>query len=136
MTVNINIIYVLIFLIIFFLILDFYKKNFNKLEENKLEENKLEENNFEEINFYTISLKKRERLENIEKQNKKLKTKIKIIDAINGINIEQNKLLEENILSKNFVDNNLKRNKEIGCYLSHKKIYEIIKENKENKKFQ
>jgi GR25 family glycosyltransferase involved in LPS biosynthesis len=93
-------------------------------------------NDAEQLDFYVISLRSPDRLLNIEAQNKKLNAKINIIDAVNGININQNELLENKTLSSEFIDvSNIKRSKEIGCYMSHDKIYNIIKNNTERKKY-
>jgi GR25 family glycosyltransferase involved in LPS biosynthesis len=93
--------------------------------------------NFEDSNtldIYVITLGKKERLENIKKQQQKINNKIEIFDAVNGKNLDINDLKTNNILA---YDNKLSENYnnkmgEIGCYLSHLNIYKKIK--KENKK--
>jgi GR25 family glycosyltransferase involved in LPS biosynthesis len=95
-----------------------------------------EDNNLNNIDFYVITLHNPIRLLNIEKQNEKLNVKINIIDAVNGIYINQTKLLEDKILADKFSDiGNVKRNKEIGCFMSHEKIYNSIKNNENKKKY-
>jgi GR25 family glycosyltransferase involved in LPS biosynthesis len=93
-------------------------------------------NDVNQVDFYVISLRSLDRLLNIETQNKKLNAKINIIDAVNGININQHDLLEAKILSLGFYDmGNIKRSKEIGCYMSHDKIFNLIKNNTEKKRY-
>ena len=93
-------------------------------------------NDVNQVDFYIISLRSLDRLVNIETQNKKLNAKINIIDAVNGLNINQNELLENKTLELGFSDiNNIKRSKEIGCYMSHDKIFTLIKNNTERKKY-
>lgn len=134
----------IIFLIIYIIILiicyisnDFFEKNILKNNfTNILTEKNNTNDNLKEIDFFVISLRNSVRLLNIDNQNKKLNVKITIIDAVNGMYINQNKLLEDNILSINFSDiGSLKRNKEIGCFMSHEKIYNIIKNNNERKRY-
>ena len=84
-------------------------------------------NDVNQVDFYIISLRSLDRLVNIETQNKKLNAKINIIDAVNGLNINQNELLENKTLELGFSDiNNIKRSKEIGCYMSHDKIFRKV----------
>lgn len=134
----------IIFLIIYIIILityyisnDYFHKNTLKNNfANILTDKNNTNNNIKEVDFFVISLRNPNRLLNIDNQNKKLNVKITIVDAVNGVNINQNKLLEDNILSINFSDiGSLKRNKEIGCFMSHEKIYNIIKNNNEQKRY-
>jgi glycosyl transferase, family 25 len=78
------------------------------------------------ITYYIISLKNKERLENIKKQLIKYDIKFELIDAIHWKIIDQDNLIKNNILKENFYNINEKRNKEIGCYQSHLKIYNKI----------
>ena len=126
----------IIFLIIYIVTLiiyyisnnDFYKNISNNNFANISAPENGNSYEFEKIDFYVISLRNPNRLFNIDNQNKKLNAIINIVDAVNGIYINQNKLLEDNILTKKFYDiGNMKRNKEIGCFMSHEKIYNIIR---------
>lgn len=81
------------------------------------------------IDFYVITLDKSIRKKNIIEETKKNKLKLNIIEGINWKNINQDNLLKNKIIDIIFYDNNNKRDKEIGCYLSHFKIYNIIKDN-------
>jgi GR25 family glycosyltransferase involved in LPS biosynthesis len=90
----------------------------------------------DDINFYVITLKTPDRIQNINLQNKKLNANIIITDAVNGINLNQDELLKIGELSKLFYNNNdIKRNKEIGCYKSHYNIYNLINNNYNKKKY-
>lgn len=88
------------------------------------------------INFYVITLKNPDRIENINLQNKKLNANIIMTDAVNGANLNQNDLMQIGELSSFFFNNNeLKRNKEIGCYKSHINIYNLINNTANKKKY-
>jgi GR25 family glycosyltransferase involved in LPS biosynthesis len=124
---------VLIFIYIVLLIIN-YISNINLYKKMQMEY--FTNNDVNQVDFYVISLKSLDRLLNIETQNKKLNAKINIIDAVNGININQHDLLEAKILSLDFYDmGNIKRSKEIGCYMSHDKIFNLIKNNTEKKRY-
>lgn len=133
----------IIFIVIYIIILTIcYNSNYDfnkKISNDNFMSSSLQDNNnydSKEIDYYVISLHNPNRILNIENQNKKLNVKINIIDAVNGVYINQNKLLEDNILALNFSDiGNSKRNKEIGCFMSHEKIYNIIKTNDDRKKY-
>jgi GR25 family glycosyltransferase involved in LPS biosynthesis len=147
-----------VFLVLFFIYLSTYCRYFSKkntnitknessttlinYEPSTIIENYEQPNNFsvnQNINYYVITMKKKERMDNIHLQLEKLKTQgtpihLEIIDAVVGLNLDLTKLLDENILSHVFKsgypqtnDNIIKR--EIGCYMSHLKIYELIKNN-------
>ena len=88
------------------------------------------------IDFYVITLSHRERLENITNQNKKLNANIIKTDAVDGKLLNQNDLLNKGEIAQVFFNNNeLKRNKEIGCYKSHFNIYNLIDNNVNKKKY-
>lgn len=120
-------IYIVLLITNYVLNINFYKKT---QHESFINDDDIQ------VDFYVISLKSPDRVLNIETQNKKLNAKINIIDAVNGININQNDLLENKILTVSFYDSgSIKRSKEIGCYMSHNKIFNIIKNNTERKKY-
>lgn len=106
-----------ILLIVIVIIFAFFKVKYNKeLFENS-----------DILDFYVITLGNKERLENIELQQKKINNKIIIFPAVNG------KKLDINQLKKKYnIKNNRLKLTEIGCYLSHLNIYKKIK--KDNKK--
>jgi len=86
------------------------------------------------LDKYVITLGKKERIDNIKKQEAKINDRITRFNAVNGIKLDINNLIKKNILDKNYnlskKINEVKR--QIGCYLSHLNIYKKIK--KENKK--
>jgi glycosyl transferase family 25 len=92
-------------------------------------------NNYNNIDIYVISLRHKERLNNIEIQKNKININISnfmIYDAVNGNNLDLNQLVESNLLSEIFMKGNEIRKREIGCYLSHYNIYNKIKETNKN----
>jgi GR25 family glycosyltransferase involved in LPS biosynthesis len=113
-----------ILLIIIVVIFAFLKTEFNK--------ELFEDSN--NIDLYVITLGKEERIQNIKNQQKKINNKIEIFDAVNGLNLDKNDLIKNNLLSENhnLSKNNNKSKREIGVYLSNLNIYKKIKEN--NKK--
>lgn len=92
----------------------------------------------EKIDYYVITMKKPERLENIEKQSEKLKAQgtpvqIQIVDAVLGVNLNLDELIEQKKLSPEFKEHTgyhdiLQIKKSVGCYMSHLKIYDMIQE--------
>lgn len=90
----------------------------------------------ENLDFYVITLKNPDRIQNINFQNQKLNANIIMIDAVKGITLNQKELLQNGELSQLFYnDNEIKRNKEIGCYKSHFNIYNLINNNFNKKKY-
>ena len=84
--------------------------------------------------MYVITLGKKERIKNIKEQEVKINNRITRFNAVNGLKLDINELIKNDILDKNY---NLSENinhakKEIGCYLSHYNIYKKIK--KDNKR--
>jgi len=87
------------------------------------------------VDFYVISMKnKQERIDNINEQQAKIPNlKLQVIDAVNGNSMsdqEFRQLYDRGIISKEKYDYAIdtKHGKgEIGCYLSHIKIYDMIK---------
>jgi len=86
------------------------------------------------LDMYVITLGKKERIQNIKNQESKINNKINIFDGVNGLKLDINELIKNNILDKNHkLSENINHSKrEIGCYLSHFNIYKKIK--KDNKK--
>lgn len=85
---------------------------------------------FEQLNdvisdMYVITLGKKERIDNIKKQEAKINDRITRFNAVNGLKLDINKLIKQNVLDKNYnlskKLNEVKR--QIGCYLSHLNIY-------------
>lgn len=101
----------LIFLIIIYLVIDYLI-------------------NFKIINIYVITLQNNDRLNNINNEQNKIDYPIEKFNAINGKYVNQLELYNKNILSKEFLDkDNIKRSKEIGCYLSHLNLLKKISYN-------
>jgi len=88
------------------------------------------------IDYYVITMKNPERIENINQQIDKLKQQgtpiqIELVDAVVGVDLNLNDLIKTEILSPNFKSyrgSEINKKKEIGCYMSHLKIYEIIRQ--------
>lgn len=115
--------------ILILILIIFYFLQFNKYEKF------INDNLNNSIDFYVISLKSLERLQNIDLQNKKLNANINIIDAVNGLQLNQNELLKLGEISQSFYNEESKRSKEIGCYKSHFNIYNLINNNLNKKKY-
>lgn len=87
------------------------------------------------LQFYVISLRHEDRLNNIKKQQEKLSQEVIIVDAVKGDKLDLDSLVESGIVilqDGNFRQGERARKREIGCYLSHLKIYEMIIENEES----
>ena len=82
------------------------------------------------INILVITLNNNDRLNNINNEENKINYPIEQFIGINGQYINQLDLYNKNILSKEFLDkDNIKRSKEIGCYLSHLNLLKKISNN-------
>jgi GR25 family glycosyltransferase involved in LPS biosynthesis len=89
-----------------------------------------------EIDYYVITMKNPERIENINQQKNKLKQQgtpidIQLVDAVVGVDLNLNELIKTEILSphfKSYRGSEINKKKEIGCYMSHLKIYEMIQQ--------
>lgn len=79
------------------------------------------------IEYYAITLHSQERIDNMNNQMKKANIKLKLIDGVHWKMIDQDYLLKNFILSNSFYNkNDKKRDREIACYNSHLKIYNLI----------
>ena len=82
------------------------------------------------IDVYVISLRNKNRLNNIKEQQKKTKYEIKIFDAIRGDHLDLEELIKNKITDKKWGGKGHKitsRKREIGCFLSHSNLYNKIK---------
>jgi len=132
---------ILVIIIILILASIFFYKFYNYIYYNK---NKITREKFTDkddsitktIDYYVITMKTPERLENIKAQESKIKESIntiniEIVDAVVGKDLDLDIYIKHNILQPKNIDsfsqkmNNMKN--ELGCYLSHMKIYNIIK---------
>jgi GR25 family glycosyltransferase involved in LPS biosynthesis len=88
-----------------------------------------EEKDNSDMKMYVISLKQPKRIENIETQEKKLGKNITIIDAVKGDILDIDELIDKGLISeKSYKKSNIEyKKREIGCYMSHLKIYNLIK---------
>jgi glycosyl transferase family 25 len=79
--------------------------------------------------IYVITLNNEDRIKNIKIQQEKINIPIQIFDAVNGNNLDFNKLDNLKIGNNDgFIKNNEKqRKREVGCYLSHYNIYKKCK---------
>lgn len=99
------------------------------------------ENWNDDYDCHVITMKNDNRIKNIEEQQKKCQIKINIFDAFNGNTLSEsnykNELKEKGLLdeSNGFKPDEKKRNREIGCYLSHLNIYKMIKDKMRNSNY-
>jgi len=86
-------------------------------------------NNSDILDLYVITLGKKDRIANIEKQQHKINDKIKIFNAVNGKKLDYNELMTSNIIAddKKLSKKYDQKMGQIGCYLSHLNIYKKIK---------
>jgi len=100
--------------------------------------------NFEiidDVDFYIITMRGEDRMKNIETQIEKLKEKnfntknVHLLDAVVGKNLDMDEMVKNGVLVPNnkpstpYVDLSSDpeiRKREVGCYLSHMKIYETV----------
>ena len=90
-----------------------------------------DENN---IDCYVITMRTPDRMKSIEENQSKVSFNIDIFDAINGTEIDINKITDP-IIDESFKNDKSKTRKhEIGCYLSHYNLYKkIASENNKNR---
>jgi GR25 family glycosyltransferase involved in LPS biosynthesis len=121
-----NIIIILIIIIVLILciyILNNYSND--KINTNQIKNYTEDLKNF---SFNVITLYNPDRLFNISEQEKILPhIKINKFNAIKGIELNQDELVINKILNKNFKYPSLKRSNEIGCYLSHLELLRSLK---------
>jgi GR25 family glycosyltransferase involved in LPS biosynthesis len=119
--------------------LNFYQENF---------ENPVNSYDLKNIQYYVITMGQQNRIENIKKQtdilnhiipNKRIN--IKKVDAINGDDLDLEQMIKDGIIAKGVVTDqsynelnlNLNRRKyEVGCYLSHLKVYNTVSDDVKN----
>jgi GR25 family glycosyltransferase involved in LPS biosynthesis len=68
-------------------------------------------------------------MENIKKQEEIFNININIFEAIKGVSINQEELINNNILNPIFRYPTIKRSNEIACYMSHLTLLKNIKNN-------
>lgn len=84
------------------------------------------------ILMYVISLKHKDRLDNIKIQEDKLKNKIDIFDAVKGDGLDTDQLSRDGIIDNKYINANKQEKRVIGCYMSHLNILKKIKDSKES----
>lgn len=80
------------------------------------------------ISCYVITLKKPEKMKNIEKQQKKIPYKIQIVDAVLGDELNILDLVKNGTVSLDYSSHDKVRKRQIGCYMSHLKVMDLIKD--------
>ena len=124
-----NIIIILIFiivLIICFFILNNSSKD--KINTTQIENYSPDLINLKNFTFNVITLHNPDRLTNISEQEKILPNiQINKFNAIRGIELNQDKLIQDKILTTDFKYPSTKRSNEIGCYLSHLELLKSLK---------
>ena len=93
------------------------------------------------VDFYIITMKSEDRMKNINEQLEKLRTqnvdtnRVELVDAVVGKNLDLDKMVQEkkvDFSGKNFTTYGSAeetahiRKREIGCYMSHMKTYDLI----------
>ena len=122
-----NIIIILIFIIV--LIICFFILN-NSRKDKSNNNNQIENYSQDLINFTfnVITLHNLDRLLNLSEQEKILPNiQINKFNAIRGIELNQDKLIQDKILTTDFKYPSIKRSNEIGCYLSHLELLKSLK---------
>lgn len=137
-----HVLVVIILVVVFVFVLDWFQiihltgsSSSSGMGMENLEEMNMH-SRYEKIDYYVITMKNPERLENIEKQSEKLKAQgtpvqIQIVDGVVGVDLNLDELIEQKKLSPEYKDSRGQGNKkkrEIGCYMSFLKIYDMIQE--------
>lgn len=108
---------IILFMVLIIFLLCFFISNGNFIKLCNYPVDLINLNNF---SFNVITLYNPDRLLNISEQEKILPNiKINKFNAIRGIELNQDKLVKNKILSTKFKSSSIKRSNEIGCYLSH-----------------
>jgi len=90
----------------------------------------------ENIDCYVITLGKENKLINIDKQQKKIPYEIQKINAVFGDELNIPQLVRHGVVAEWYgYDGSIKRKRQIGCYMSHLKILDLIKEKNTDAKY-
>jgi GR25 family glycosyltransferase involved in LPS biosynthesis len=88
------------------------------------------------IDCYVITLGKENKLVNVDKQQQKIPYEIQKINAVFGDELNIQQLVRHGIVADWYgYDNSVKRKRQIGCYMSHLKVLDIIKEKNTDSKY-
>ena len=79
----------------------------------------------EEVTFYVITLNTEERLKNIKNQQAKIKAKIHLFEGVDGRKLDISSVKDPEI-APSFIKEDKIRKNEIGCYMSHYRLYQKI----------
>jgi GR25 family glycosyltransferase involved in LPS biosynthesis len=80
------------------------------------------------IDYYVITLNHENRIQNIDDQQKKMKTKLQKIDGVLGTDLNLNELVEQKIVKPEFAEDSKRKRGQIGLCMSNLKVYNLIKE--------
>ena len=118
----------ILFLIIIIGIFIYYSYTYNNKET-------FVQNNI--IDCYVITLGRPEKkLVNIENQQKKIPYEIEKVDAVFGDDLDIDQLIKNGQVAPEYAYSHLKeRKRQIGCYMSHLKILDIIETKNTNAKY-
>jgi len=81
--------------------------------------------------MYVISLRREDRLKNIEDQQKKINHNIEIFNAVKGDKLDLDNMINDGIISSSWKNGAEYKKREVGCYLSHYNIYNKILNDRE-----
>lgn len=81
----------------------------------------------ESIDYYVITMRNPERMKNIQKQQNKLNKLVQIVDAVVGKDLDLDALDNFRPLANRFSEVHSVMKREVGCYLSHMKVYDMIR---------
>lgn len=113
--------FIILFIFMLFLLYPWTLKLYNKTE--KFEQDP------RQIDCYVITLKKPEKMKNIELQQEKIPYPIEIVDAVFGDDLDINRLVTQGLVSPQYASLDTKeRKRQIGCYMSHLKTLNKIAE--------
>jgi GR25 family glycosyltransferase involved in LPS biosynthesis len=116
-----------IYLIILLIVVLFTASIISSLENFDTKEN---------IDCYVITLGNSEKIKNIENQQKRIVYKIENVEAVFGDDLDINQLVNDGIVSNEYANMSIKeRKRQIGCYMSHLKIMDLIKERNTGAKY-
>jgi GR25 family glycosyltransferase involved in LPS biosynthesis len=95
-------------------------------------EKKIEGMDTNNINMYVISLRHKDRIDNIKSQEKKIGKSVSIFDAVKGDQLNPEQLFNDGIISEKYKNANKQEKRVIGCYMSHYNVLQKIKKENED----
>jgi hypothetical protein len=92
--------------------------------------------NTENIDCYVITLGRPEKkMQNIENQQKKIPYTIEKVDAVFGDDLDIDQLVKDGKVSSGYAGQDQSRKRQIGCYMSHLKVLDIIEKKHSTAKY-